>query len=167
MDTMSTRKATLPQHHSLVVFLSLKVTSTTQRNSCVTFKRCWRISSCLCSRLQSTPAAIRSCTSSFSTYEVLAVEPWIYIIITCSQTSEGFMCLLLVPHTGGGFWQCGWWVKTRATYLQPGQSAACQLDRGGQPALFLLPLLYVCKHDCAESPAQVRDSKWLRLSAFC
>ena len=59
-------------------------------------------------------------------------------------------------HTGGGFRQCGWRVKTRATHLQPGQSAASQLDGGGQPALFLLPLLHVCKHDGAESPAQVR-----------
>lgn len=77
-------------------------------------------------------------------------------LFACSHNSEGFMDLLSVPYTGRGFRQCGRWVETRATYLQPGQSAASQLDRGGQPALLLLPLLHVCKHDCAESPAQVR-----------
>lgn len=137
-----------------LIFLS--VTSTTQRSSCVTLKKCWRMSSCLCSRSQSTPAATQSCTSSFSMCEVFTVESWINIFhIEPDFTGFHISCVALC-HTGGGFRQCGWRVKTRATHLQPGQSAASQLDGGGQPALFLLPLLHVCKHDSAESPAQVR-----------
>lgn len=66
-------------------------------------------------------------------------------------------CLVWSVSSGCGFWQRGRRVKTRATHLQPGQSAASELDRGGQPTLLLLPLLHVCKHDCAESPAQVWD----------
>lgn len=151
--------------HFMFIF---KVMSTTQRNNCATSKRCWRTSSCLCLRLQSTPAAIQSCTSSFSMYEVSPLYLWISKVISqlISQFSfSSFMDLLLVSHAGCGFWQCGWWVKTRATYLQPGQSTASQLDRGGQPTLLLLPLLYVCKHDCAEPPAQVCNHHLVHLAA--
>lgn len=58
---------------------------------------------------------------------------------------------------GGGLWQRRWWVQTWAPHLQPGQSAAGQLDRGRQPALLLLPLLHLRQHDCAQPPAEVRS----------
>lgn len=148
----------------MLIYPLFIVMSTTQRNNCATSKRCWRTSSCLCLRLQWTLAATQSCTFSFSMYEVFP-EKWCIWSFTFCQISEGFTDLLLVPHSGCGFWQCGWWVKTRATYLQPGQSPASQLDRRGQPPLFLLPVLYVCKHDCAESPAQVRNHTSLYLAA--
>lgn len=63
--------------------------------------------------------------------------------------------IVSVPLAGCRFRQCGWWVQAGAAYLQPRQPAAGQLDGWGQSALLLLPLLYVCKHDRSESPAQV------------
>lgn len=133
----------------------LTVMSTIRRDSCPTSRKCLRISSGLCLRLQSTLAATQSCTSSFSMCGHFT-DP-LNLIVTFTSSSENLFLtdLHFICPAGCWLWQCGRWKQTRATYLQPGQSTASQLDRGGQPAIFLLPLLYVCKHDSVESPAQV------------
>ena len=67
--------------------------STTQRNNCPTSRKCWRISSCLCLRSQSPPAATQSCTSFFNTYDTFTVQ-----IYTCDCSYQqllifrGFLC---------------------------------------------------------------------------
>lgn len=75
------------------VYFLLKVTCTTQRSSCVTFRRCWRTSSRLCSRLRWTPAATQSCTSSFSTYEDVSVW-WRVCVIRTHLQRVSWTCLL-------------------------------------------------------------------------
>lgn len=66
---------------------SFKATSTTQRSSCATSRRCWRTSSCLCSRSLLTLAATQTCTSSCSMYVVLYTVQSFTSLFTCRQSS--------------------------------------------------------------------------------